>query len=88
MAVKFAVQRSSNSSSLVDYASHLFGVQAPIAVFDSREAAIQDAIDRNSTTQTALALWNGSMQHYKDFLYLFVTQQKYAGDRMYSVVEV
>ena len=88
MTMKFAVQQSPNSSSIVDYASHLLGLQPPIAVYDTREAAIQDAITRNSRTPVALALWNGSMQHYKDFLYLFVTQPKYAGDRKFSVVEI
>lgn len=82
--MKFAV-RKNFSSSLVESAAQLFGVDEPLAVYNDRKAAIQDAIARNSGSTRALQIWNGSMQHFQDFLYIFVTDKKYAGDRLYYV---
>ena len=85
--MQYAVRQNSNPS-LIAYATDLLGLSSPLAVYNTRDEAIEDAIGRNAKTQQAISLWNGSMQHYKDFLYLFTTEAKYSGDRLFSVTEV
>ena len=85
--MRYAVRQKPNPS-LLAYASDFLGLSPPLAVYNTREEAIKDAVGRNAKSQKAITLWNGSMQHYEDFLFLFTTEPKYSDDRMFSVTEV